>query len=141
MNAETCIVHAIADVACYSMDYSPIMGFTGFDADVHFKKIEDQQAEATRFLDAVVKHLGDDSIKMKVLDGKTAQAILQYAADYNADLIVMGAQSHNGLEKLMMGDVAGKILKHSEIPMLVVPAGDKENIDKIAQKQEGLQYI
>lgn len=141
MNAEVCIAHAIADVAAYSMDYSPIMGFTGFDADVHFKNSADQQIEATRFLNAVVKYLGDDRIQIKVLDGKTAEAILDYAGDCKADLIVIGAQSHNGFEKIIMGDVAGNILKHSAIPVLVIPTDKDESIKINAEKKNTYQYV
>lgn len=140
MNAEICIVHAIADIAYYSMEYLPIMGFDGFGPDCSFNNVEEQEKEAKRFLETVVKHLGDETIQIKVVDGKTAEAILQYAAEYGADLIVMGAQSHNSFEKLIMGDVVAKVLKHSEIPLLIVPT-DKQDLNKAARRVEGVQYI
>ena len=77
MNAEICIVHAIADIAYYSMEYSAIMGFDGFGPDCSFNNVEEQEKEAKRFLETVVKHLGDETIQIKVVDGKTAEAILQ----------------------------------------------------------------
>ena len=135
MNAEICIVHAIADTAYYSLEYSPIMGFEGFSPDCAFKSIDEQENEANMFLAAVVKHLGDSNIKTRVLDGKTSEAILQYAAEYKADLIVMGAQSHNGFEKLVMGDVVARVLKHSKIPVLVIPT-DKQHQSHIGQKED-----
>ena len=88
---------------------------------------------------AVVKHLGDSTIKTSVLDGKTSEAILQYAAEYKADLVVMGAHSHNGLGKIM-GDVAAKVIKHAEIPVLIVPA-DKQELGLVSKKQDTLQCI
>lgn len=140
MNAEICIVHAIADIAYYfSLDYSPVMGFEGFSADWAFKSIEEQENEAKKFLAAVVSHLGDGNIKTSVLDGKTSEAILQYASEYNADLVVMGAHSHNSFGKIM-GDVTAKVIKHAEIPVLIVPA-DKQELDQVSKKQEVLQYI
>lgn len=140
MNAEVCIVHAIADIAYYSMDYSPIMGFEEFGPDCSFKNIEEQENEANRFLEAVVKHLGGTNIETKVLDGKTSEAILQYAAAYKSDLIVMGSQSHNSFEKLIMGDVVANVLKHSTIPLLIVPT-DKQDLSKIATQAYTHQYI
>jgi nucleotide-binding universal stress UspA family protein len=140
MNAEICILHAIADIAYYSMEYSPIMGFEGFGPECSFNTLEEQEKEAKRFLGAVVAHLGDTSIKTKVVDGRTSEAILQYAADYKADLIIMGAQNHNGFEKLIMGDVVAKVLKHSAIPILIVPT-DKQNLNKILRQADAHQYL
>ena len=140
MNAEIIIIHVIADIAYYSMEYSPIMGFDGFSADCSFKNIEEQKKEADNFLTAVVQHLGANNIKTRVLEGKTAQAILEYAAEWKADLVVMGAQSHNSFEKILMGDVAAKVLKHSEIPILIVPT-DKQDLNKLGQKQNLVQQL
>ena len=139
MNAEICIIHAIADIAYYSAEYSPIMGFEGFSPDGAFKNIEEQENEANRFLTAVVKHLGNSNIKIRVLDGKTFEAILQYAVEYKADLIVMGAHSHNGFEKIL-GDVAAEVIKHAEIPILIIPT-DKHDLSLISRRQDMLQYI
>ena|SRR5437762_2399853 len=131
MKAEICIAHAIEDNTYYSMEYSPVMGFEGFRADGPFETKERQQNEASRFLAAVVKHLGGSNIKTRVLDGKTAEVILQYAGEYKADLIVMGARTHDGVEKIM-GNVAAKVIKNSEIPILIVPA-HKLNLRPISQ--------
>jgi nucleotide-binding universal stress UspA family protein len=135
MHAEICVVHVIADIAFTSMEYSPIMGFEGFSSDNAYKEMEEQEKEAHRFLEAVVKHLGDSSIQTKVLDGNTSNAILEYAAVYEADLIVMGTQYHHGLEKLITGDIVGKVINHAAIPILVVP-GDQQDISRIARQQE-----
>ena len=135
MNAEICLVHVVANVAFSSMEYSPIMGFEGFNSDCAFNDLEEQENEANSFLEAVVKHLGDSSIKTKVLDGMASEEILRYAAEYNADLIVMGTQYHKGLEKLITVDIVGKVINHAEVPVLVVP-GDKQAVNKIIRQQE-----
>jgi nucleotide-binding universal stress UspA family protein len=134
MNAEICIIHAISDIAYYTMEYAPIMGFEGFSPDGSFRNIEEQENEASDFLAAVVKHLGDNNIKTRVLDGRTAEAISAYAAEWKADLLVMGAQSHNSFEKLLMGDVVASVLKHSKIPLLIIPT-DKQDMNVISQRQ------
>ena len=139
MNAEICIVHAIGDIAYYFMEYSPIMGFEGFGPDYSFKIIKEQANEAKRYLEAVVKHLADSTIKTRVLDGKTADAILKYAVEYKADLIVMGALTRHGFEKVL-GDVSAEVLKNAEIPVLIIPA-DKLDPGLLSKKQCMLQYI
>jgi nucleotide-binding universal stress UspA family protein len=140
MNAKLCIVHAIADVASYTMEYSPVMGFESFSPDCSFGEPEEQQREAGRFLQSVVRHLGDEQIKIKVLDGRTADTILKYAAEYQADLLVMGSQSHNGIEKWILGNVVAKVLNKTVIPLLIVPTGEPD-LAKIARKVEAFQWF
>ena len=140
MNAKICIVHAIRDIAYYSMEYLPVMGFEGFSSDCVFKNVEQQQNEAKRFLAAVTDYLGSTNIETKVLDGKASETILEFAKEWHADMIVMGSQSHNGLEKLIMGDVVATVVKNAQIPILIVPS-DKNASSLISTRYESLQYI
>lgn len=121
MNAEICIVHVVADAAYYTMDYSPIMGYSGFDMNATMKLADELKKEAGGFLDAAAKHLGDETITVQVLEGDTAEAILDYANLWKADIIVMGSHSRSGIDKLLMGNVAQKVLKHSHIPLFIIP--------------------
>ncbi|SRR5258706_699595 len=139
MNAEVCIVHAIADISYYSMEYVPLMGFEGFSPDCVFKSTDEQKLEAKRFLAAVVTHLSDSKIKTMVLNGKTSKVILEFAEGYKADLIVMGTHSHNAFEKTM-GDVTARLIKHTKIPVLVIPT-DSKDLHLSGKTDEVLQYI
>ncbi len=123
MNAKLAIVHVIAEAAYYAMDYSPIMGYQGAYTTGTVAMAEDIKKEAENFLAATIDHLGDNTIQTKVLDGETEDSILKYSDEWNADCIVMGSHSHKGLERLLVHDVAVHILKHSKIPLLLIPAG------------------
>jgi nucleotide-binding universal stress UspA family protein len=59
-----------------------------------------------------------------VLEGEVPHVILQYIIDCKADLIVVGADRHRGLERLLLPYVAMQILRHAKIPMLTVPIGE-----------------
>jgi nucleotide-binding universal stress UspA family protein len=139
MDAKICIVHAIADIAYYAMEYSPVMGFQEFGLDGAFKDLKVQEKEAERFLEAVVKHLGDETIETMVLDGKTSEAILEFAKEWEANLLVIGAESHNGFEKAIMGSVVAKIVKRTEIPLLIVPT-DKLQPNEVEQVSDVHRY-
>ena len=52
---------------------------------------------------------------------KKARAILKTAAEYGADIVVMGSHGRSGLGKLIMGSVAENVLHNSKVPLLVVP--------------------
>lgn len=48
------------------------------------------------------------------------QAIIDYATDHDADLIVMGTQGRTGLNRLVLGSVTERTLRISPIPVLTV---------------------
>ena len=140
MNAETCLVHAIPDISYYTMEYSPVSGFEDFSPGDSFKNLAEQEHEARLFLNSVVKHLGDNSIKTKVIKGAYYESLLEYASEYGADMIVMGSQGHYGIEKLIMGDVVSKVVQHTNTQILIVPA-DRKDFQKFGRQSEVNQYI
>ena len=52
--------------------------------------------------------------------GKAWQAILRVAKERCADLIVMGAHAHGGLERLFFGSTADQVVRQAPCPVLVV---------------------
>ena len=69
-----------------------------------------------------------DQLKLNGIDtaiyvevGKPSKEILELADKENVDLIVLGERGMTELrELLLMGSVAGKVLQHSKIPVLVI---------------------
>lgn len=57
---------------------------------------------------------------IQVLEGEPADAILNFAEQISADLIVMGSRDQNRLQKLLFGSVSEKLASESEIPVLIV---------------------
>jgi len=124
MNAELFILHVVTENSYYSsLDYSPIMGFTGFsNLDPALSiNVEEVKRVALEFLEQTRLHLGDDKIKTIVSEGDSADCIIEVAKNIKADLIVMGTVSKRWLEKIIMGSVAQSVLKHTSIPLLVIP--------------------
>jgi nucleotide-binding universal stress UspA family protein len=42
------------------------------------------------------------------------------AADEHADMIVMGTQGRTGLDRLLLGSVAERVIRHASCPVLTV---------------------
>lgn len=55
-----------------------------------------------------------------VIGGAPDDAIVAYAQEHGADLIVMGSHGHTGLRHLLMGSVAEHVLRHAACPVLIV---------------------
>ena len=53
--------------------------------------------------------------------GDTADGIINCSIDFGADLIIIGTHSRSGIDRLLMGSIAEHVVRHSEIPVLVVP--------------------
>jgi nucleotide-binding universal stress UspA family protein len=69
---------------------------------------------------------GVRSVTTDVVDGTPADRITEYAADRDADLLVVGRQGVSGLGKRLLGGVTERVLGRSDTPVLVVPGGDAE---------------
>ena len=57
---------------------------------------------------------------VELVDGHSAEMILQRAAELNCQLIVMGTHEH-GTGHTFIGTVAKRVLRRSQIPTLIVP--------------------
>ncbi|PLW88195.1 universal stress protein, partial [Mucilaginibacter sp.] len=58
--------------------------------------------------------------------GSTADGILNCSEEFKADLIVIGTHSRTGIDRLLMGSVAEKVIRNAKIPVMVVPLGEKD---------------
>lgn len=69
------------------------------------------------------------------LEGEPAAEIVRYAKDAGIDLIVMGTHGRTGLERLLMGSVAEKVMREAPCSVLVVklpkgiPATEKAHVE------------
>lgn len=129
MNAEIVLLHVVADYTYYSsLDYSPIMGFDTFSnlGVLQTNTVLQLQNAADEYLEKCKSHLGDPSIKTLVKDGDSGDAIIEAANNLNADVIVLGSHSRTGLDKILMGSVAEKVLRHSKIPLFIIPITEEE---------------
>jgi nucleotide-binding universal stress UspA family protein len=59
-------------------------------------------------------------MEQRLEKGDPAETILRVASEIKCDLIVMGTQGRTGLERLVMGSVAEKVLRQATCPVLIV---------------------
>jgi nucleotide-binding universal stress UspA family protein len=60
--------------------------------------------------------------RITVASGSPPSAILRLARDESADLIVVGTHGVGGFRKHLFGSTTAGVLRHAEVPVLVVPA-------------------
>jgi nucleotide-binding universal stress UspA family protein len=63
---------------------------------------------------------GDESVKYSVVKGEADSQIVNYAQREACDLVVLSSHGMTGLEHVMLGGVAEKVVRHSKCGVLVV---------------------
>jgi nucleotide-binding universal stress UspA family protein len=56
----------------------------------------------------------------KVLFGDTVDEIIAYAREQGANMVIIGTHGAKGLEKILLGSVAERVVQKSDCPCLVV---------------------
>ena len=90
-------------------------GITHEEALIILKK------EAEQTLDELAQMYNGNEIMKFMPEGNPDEDIIETAKDWNADLLVMGTHGRTGLKHLLMGSVAERVMRHSEIPVMIVP--------------------
>jgi nucleotide-binding universal stress UspA family protein len=60
------------------------------------------------------------SLESSILFGHVAERIISYAEMESFDLIIIGTHGHKGLEKMLLGSVAEKVIKLAPCPVLTI---------------------
>lgn len=94
------------------------------DATMEAKRAELSLAE--RELEALAgecRALGEASVSIELLDGPTAEMLEGYAQRNRIDLIVISSHGRGGMSRLTLGSVTDSLIRHTQIPVLVVKPG------------------
>ena len=76
-------------------------------------------AEKT-MMEFVGKHFQGLKASGKVVSGDAADAIVTMAEDEKADIIIMATHGRQGLNRLLFGSVAEKVVKSSPVPVMTI---------------------
>jgi nucleotide-binding universal stress UspA family protein len=59
-----------------------------------------------------------------LLDGSPSREIVRFAEDAGVDLVVMGTHGRGGIDRLLLGSVAERVVRSSSAPVLTVRVGE-----------------
>ena len=115
-----------SELTAISVVPSELMTPTDIDLTMTSKELisDKEMHEAETNVKAVKEAALKEGVAVKafVMSGRSADAIIEIARDRNADLIVLGSHGRTGLEKLLMGSVAERVIVLSSCAVLVVKA-------------------
>jgi nucleotide-binding universal stress UspA family protein len=90
-------------------------------------------ADLEQLRDDVRAFAGSEMATGVVLDAEVRQGfpageIDAYAREISADLIVLGTHGRSGVERLVLGSVAERVMRRAPCPVLTVPAGQPDAV-------------
>ena len=68
----------------------------------------------------VAEHFVGVKAKGIVVNGYAAEEVLSHAEETGADLIIMGTHGRKGIDRILFGSVAEKVVKSSPIPVMTI---------------------
>ena len=114
LGAKIIVLFVVEELAKYANFYVPHSALDNLEAEL----MESAQKKMESFME---EHLADFSqAESLVLRGDVAEEIVKTAAEKNVDLIVMGTHGRKGLEKVLLGSVAERVIKNATCPVMTV---------------------
>jgi nucleotide-binding universal stress UspA family protein len=88
------------------------------------KKVQEAQAEAQKWFTEIIRTAEQRRVRIKtdVIDSplSVVAALVNYADQEKADLIVIGTRGRSGISKMLLGSVASGVVTYAPCPVLVV---------------------
>jgi nucleotide-binding universal stress UspA family protein len=116
-NAKLYVLHIMHDIAQATGWYVPHMSVDELYKDMG----EAAKKELERCCLEELRSYKD--IERVVLRGEPTEEILKFAREHSVDLIIMGTHSRRGLDKILFGNTAERVLMNSKCPVLTVGPG------------------
>ncbi|WP_435145043.1 universal stress protein [Halobaculum sp. P14] len=94
------------------------------EGDVYYsKELEESAKNAAKELladaEAVVRERGA-AAETETLYGPPARTIVDYIDEHDFDAVVMGSHGRTGIDRLLLGSVAEKVVRRSPVPVTIV---------------------
>lgn len=103
--------------------------FTSLPTDVGwemmYELMENEAKEAVEYVNNLASTKNVEVEKV-ILEGHPSHEIIEYSQKNEIDVIVMGTLGKSGLDRFLLGSVAEKVTRNSNVPVLVVRGSSEE---------------
>ena len=117
--AELHLVFVVQTFEDYSGFFVPPINLPNLEEEL-FASAQQQMETYVEENKAMFTEAGVTQVTGKVLSGDVAEEILTYATKKKVQLIVMGTHGYKGLERIMFGSVAVKVVKSACCPVMTI---------------------
>jgi nucleotide-binding universal stress UspA family protein len=123
-SAAVALVHIVEPIITTPANDTSMMGnfIPSISAEENIEVANVQQTYSQKLIDDTITRYGEGLTVTQYNEmGDTADVIVNCATQFGADLIVIGTHGRTGFDRLLMGSVAESVVRHSPVPVLVVP--------------------
>lgn len=113
------LVFVVQNFEDYSGFFVPQMSMPTLESEL-LDSAETKMASFCGEIEEYCLKAGVGKLDYKVFVGDVAEQIVEYATEVSADLIIMGTHGYKGLEKIMFGSVADKVVRSANCPVLTI---------------------
>lgn len=130
---ERAVSHAVNLAAAHGATIHAVYvvntaGFTGLPMESSWEGVEEMLREDAENALEMVRTLADRrgvTVETHVLEGPPQREIVRYAEEEDCDLVVMGTHGRGGIDRLLLGSVAEKVVRASNVPVMTVRVGQE----------------
>jgi len=90
---------------------------------IDFIALKNNQITAKqKYLAELQSQLASEGMKVnaEVIEGATADSIVEYTTKHNVDLVVIATHGYTGIKRVMFGSVALRVLHDVHVPVLLI---------------------
>jgi nucleotide-binding universal stress UspA family protein len=127
--AEAALPHAEAlakaenaEIVLLRIPLAPAAEMFTREPSIAVKIHDEEQKEALDYINSKRDALTKNHIKVTAVmqDGPVPDTILAVADEIHADLIAMSTHGRTGIQRLLLGSVADRVVHHAHIPVLLI---------------------
>lgn len=85
---------------------------------------EDGEEALERVRAIAARH--DVEVETALIEGTPSKEVVRYATEQGCDLIVMGTHGRGGIDRLLLGSVAERVVRGSPVPVLTVRVREED---------------
>lgn len=113
------LVFVVQNFEDYSGFFVPPVNLPNLEEEL-LKSAQQRMDEFIAEKEKNFQEAGVVAVHSKVLTGDVSEEILSYANEIDCHLIVMGTHGYKGLERIMFGSVADKVVKNACCPVMTI---------------------
>ena len=91
--------------------------------------LEEESKKVTSRVETIIKEIEEEKgdkgkeiqMSTRTIEGNAADVILQISEKEDIDLIVIASSGKHMLDRFLLGSVTEKTVRHSKVPILVIP--------------------
>lgn len=122
--SQAAIDHGIAladrlDATVHGISIVPEGPHSAMKRDELRAEPQEEARESNQLVETAAERAGID-VTSDVREGVPQEAILEYAEETDADMIVIGTVGRTGLDHVLLGSVAEEVVRNSPIPVVTV---------------------